>query len=514
MLVAAAAVVLAVVLVARGCGDDKGAPPVSRAAHLVPANALIYLHLSTDQSRPAVRDALATAKKFPSFARIDSAILGPLRRIGGGVSFERDVRPWLGKEASLALLDTATGTAGSLILLDVADHAKAQKFLDRAAGSAAAGTTVSGVKVQSFGGADVAFLGSTMVIGQTDSVQAAIRASKGSSLATLPAYRRATSDLAGGRVADAYVSPDGVTRLLTPQGGALGAAGALIDQPGLSGTALSLSPRGGDIALRIHSVVDVAAAKRAGRPRPTQFEPQLVDRVPRDALAYLGLTHLDRAGGRLLTAGLAGGGAGRTLTTVLQRAGKDLAGRGGLALAPLLQGEAAVWLIAAVPAPVLGITLQSQDAAATTAALNTLQPSFAKLLAPAGGAVPKWRTERIAGIDAQRLDIGRGAALLYAVFDGTVVVSTDPAGIVAARRRPGLGQAARFRAALRKRPSRVSSLVFLDFTQLLGLGERTGLSGSKAYLAVREDLRKVIALGAVATGGTSDSTTELMLDLS
>src|SRR5437764_10497609 len=40
-------------------------PPATGAAALVPADALAYVHLSTDPSRPAVRQALDLARRFP-----------------------------------------------------------------------------------------------------------------------------------------------------------------------------------------------------------------------------------------------------------------------------------------------------------------------------------------------------------------------------------------------------------------------------------------------------------------
>ena len=70
-----------------------------------------------------------------------------------------------------------------------------------------------------------------------------------------------------------------------------------------------------------------------------------------------------------------------------------------------------------------------------------------------------------------------------------------------------------FQATLGSRPDQVTSLVFLDFSQLLALGERTGLSDSRAYLAVRDDLRKVKAVGAAATGSGDESTTKVSLQI-
>ena len=94
------------------------------------------------------------------------------------------------------------------------------------------------------------------------------------------------------------------------------------------------------------------------------------------------------------------------------------------------------------------------------------------------------------------------------------MVSTSLAGVRAVKQRKGsLEDNPSFEATVGGHPEKVSSLVFLDFSQLLALGERTGLSDSRSYLAVREDLRKVKAAGAAATGSDSESTTELFIEI-
>jgi hypothetical protein len=100
------------------------------------------------------------------------------------------------------------------------------------------------------------------------------------------------------------------------------------------------------------------------------------------------------------------------------------------------------------------------------------------------------------------------------VFDGKLVVSTALAGIRAVRDRSGsLPDATSFEVTLGDHPSRVTSLVFLDFGQLLAFGERSGLSANPAYQAIGADLRKVRALGAAGTAGRTDSTTDITLEI-
>ena len=70
-----------------------------------------------------------------------------------------------------------------------------------------------------------------------------------------------------------------------------------------------------------------------------------------------------------------------------------------------------------------------------------------------------------------------------------------------------------FRSVVGSTSGRLSSLVFLDFDQLLRLGEQTGLNDSRAYQAVREDLRQVRAVGARSAGRGGDTTAEIRFRL-
>ena len=97
-------------------------------------------------------------------------------------------------------------------------------------------------------------------------------------------------------------------------------------------------------------------------------------------------------------------------------------------------------------------------------------------------------------------------------FDGKVAVSTSPKGIAAVRSNgKRLTDTDNWRKAVGNHPESLSSLLFLDFSRLLKLGEATGLSGSSAYQAAKADLQKVRAIGASTSGNDSESTAEISL---
>ena len=122
---------------ARGRGGDRGrrrararaararAPPATGAAAIVPADALAYVHLSTDPGRPPSRRARQARRALPRLAAARGRRAEPpapdRRRLELGVTSLTAIRPWLGKEASLALLAAPSGAVQPLVVLEVAD---------------------------------------------------------------------------------------------------------------------------------------------------------------------------------------------------------------------------------------------------------------------------------------------------------------------------------------------------------------------------------------------------------
>jgi hypothetical protein len=479
--------VLVAVLVVAGGGD--AAPPADAATRLVPENALVYVHVSTDTARQGTDAARALAEGFPSYTSLRDRLLHQLSAPKCPVS-ARDVR---GREAALALLDSSGGAAGSLVLVDTGRD-------QRDAGERRCGAV------------SVRHIGRFLAIGQPASLAqaSALAGGKGRSLADNPAYRRATAGLPAGRAADAWASADGVRRLLAPQGGLLGAAGILLDRPGLIGTAAGLTAADHRARLTLKSIVDPKAQGASGF---QAFSPTLAGNVPDTAMAYVGVKGIGGAAGRLLSAA---GGAG--LGNLLGTLGKQLGGSAGKLdprVLDLVREEVAVVITPAVPAPTLTLIAKAGDEAATRRALARLEAPLSKILTAGGGTQAVFRHQQVAGVPAAVMRLGTGAELAYAVFDHKLVVSTKTDGIAQAKAagRP-LTQTDAYRATVGNASGPVTSVTFLDFSQLLRLGEQTGLNDSRAYQAVKDDLHKVRAVGALASGSGDESTVELVLEIS
>jgi hypothetical protein len=560
-LVALAAVIAALsaaIVADSGAGADA---PATGAAAVVPSDALAYLHVSTDPGRPAVKRALALAERFPDFPLLREALLVRLSSItpssgivSGTVDFSSDIRPWLGKEAALALLSTTTASPASLIVLDVTDLARARRFLSRF--GPAGQSSYRGTAIQLFGIAtETAFVGHYLVIGNDAGVRAAIDTGSGRSpsLQGNSAYQRAVSGESDGRVIDAYASLDGVRRLLTSRGGVAGALGVLLYQPALDGVSVALTPQPGGVGVRVHSAFDpgLAALQRNGN-GSGEFSPSLASSIPSGATLMLDLTRLDQAAPRILGAAAALGVGGGVLP-LLRRLGAALQAEGVdvkrdilsifhtetvVAIVPTGDGSstgaygagasgggtagAGIFGSKALGTPANGrstlvIVARAPNEQHTRAALAALELPLAQLFPPPSngpGQAPVFNDRQVAGITARQFVLAAGLELDYAVFDGKLVLSTSLQGIAGVRRHArALVDDEAYRATLGDHPSRVTSLLFLDFNQLLSLGEQMGLIRGARYRTLRPDLRKVRAIGLSSTSGEADSTAELTLQI-
>lgn len=500
-LAAAVAVVMLVVagtvlLATRGGASG----PAEGAAALVPGRALVFLHADTDPNRAATRDAVKVLERFPALRTLRDRLFASLNRYGRGtqVDFVRDIRPWLGSEAALALLDTTATSAQSVIVLDVRDPRGAREFLQRL-GTPTGTARYRDAVITLFGSQSYAFVGHFLLLGPLDAVRAGIdaHADPGSSLARDAAYARATKDAPSDRVADAYVSVGGLRRLVVPGRGVLGTVGTLLDQPGLQGVAASLAAGGDHARIRVHWALAAGSpGVPAGLPlRP--FRTDLLGQAPAPVSALLDANGLDRLIPKLAT-------------RLSPRYAALVTG-----LAPLLADQAVVAAAPGAGRPDLLVVARTRDESRTRLALANLQVPLTSLLAPTGitgGQAPTFTQRPLAGYTAFQLRLGPGLELDYAVGKGQVALATSfdlLASLAGRGRRVASDSGVRQVLPARAGPS--TSLVFLALNQLLDLGEQTGLGQDPRYRAVREDLRRIRSLGLRTQSGEAESTAEINL---
>jgi len=402
------------VLVLSGSGE---VPPATGAAQVVPADALAYVHLSTDSGRPAVQRAQALARRFPDYPVAYAAAINRVTAIVGGGSSTVDsttgIRPWLGREAAFAVLDTATGSAPSLIVLDVANRARALRFLTGAGATPVAG--YDGIRIFGYpSGTELAFIRHYLVIGPDAGVRLAIAAGIGRarSLAADPAYQPAAAGEPAGRVLDAYLPAAGLRRMLEPRGGMIGALAGLLDRPALLGASLSLSAVSGGADVQIHSAVGGGSAPaRGSRARASSFAPTLQSILPAGATLTLDVDGLDRAAPALLRAAATAGFAA-DVAPLVARLGTALAAQGVSVhkITSIFDGETAV-AISPGPAPSLLIVARTSNEAATRRGLAQLEAPLTALF-PASvsgpGQVPGLADQQVGGVTVHELGLGPG----------------------------------------------------------------------------------------------------------
>ncbi len=509
-LAVAVAIAVAVVL-ATGAGGQ--APPATGAATLVPADALAYVNLSTDPSRPAVSDARKVAARFPGWPLLEAAALGRLGELVGGSSgpaVATAIRPWLGNEASLALIGGPNGTAQPLVVLEVAQAARARAFVNRA-GATPVGS-YDGARIMAYpSGGELAFVGQYLVAGSDAGVRGALDAARGRArtLARDPAYARAVAGEPADRVLDAYLPEAGIRQLLASRTGVAGAIGMLLDSPALQGAAISLSPTTAGVRVLVHRVLTARTAPARS------FTPTLQSVLPSGSSLMLDVDGLDRAAPGLLSAAATAGIAGN-VGPLLRRVGSALATEGVNLrhVESLFDGETAV-AISPGPSPALLIVSRVRNQAAARSELAALEGPVTALFSPsgsAGGQVPELTDRAVGGTTVHEVGLGPGLQLDYAVFNGMVVISTSGSAIDGvAQRVRSLDGDWTYRAALPERPNPLTSLVFGDVSRLLALGEQLGLASGAGTRELLPDLSRFRAIGMSSTNGENDTTTELNL---
>jgi hypothetical protein len=522
MLVVGVVIVLGAVagaLVASLGGDG----PATGAARLVPANALLYVHLSTDRSRPAVKQALDVAGRLPGYPGAAAGLEARLNALVGDSSSGgwAAIRPWLGREAAFAALNTASSTAGSLVILDVARPGLARRFLSGA--GATPDGRYRGVALLSYpSGTVLAFVAHYLVLGQAASVRAAIDTAAGriASLSGSSSYQQAAGDEPDGRVLDVYLSSAGVRRVLDPRPGLLGALGVLLNRSDLTGTAISLSAVPFGLRVYVHEALNPRLTPVNTSPA-APFTPTLAGAMPSGTQLLLDVGNLANAAPGVLRALAAAGVAGR-VQPLLSRLGGAL-GSQGIDLSQVLSvfsGEGAVAVTApenGASRPGLLILTRTSDPQSARVTLASLEGPLAQLFPPPSsgpGQAPEWIDLHINGITVHQLAVASGLNLDYSVFGHLAAVSTSLESIAGvARHRRALDQDSAYRAVLHGLAGDVSSLLFLDFSHVLGLGEQTGLISGAGYRALRPDLAKIRAVGLHSMAGEDDTTAELSLNI-
>jgi len=526
-LLATVALIWLVALPALPCRAPGGnvCPPSDHAIELVPDDALAYVHLNLDRDGDQLEAAQSVASRVPTLAqqaigRLASALPGPN---GASLDFRRDVEPWLGGEAALAILPAGGRVAQEVQLLRVGDEGDARKFASSIASGKPRASSYRGVEIQvDRRGLATAIVGGFLAIGTRGGVREVIDAQSGAdhtgSLADDRLAAEARDALPDDRLADLYLSKDGTSRLVADPSSPLATLAAVVNPGASRGVAAALVASDQGLELDIRSILDpgrVPAHPGFFSVFPS-FEPELAASLPPDSLGYLGIGDPGRAIGSLLgQASASEPGLAAALGGVAKGV-KALEGVGlERQLAPALGGEAA-FALAPSPrggsrTPILIFVGSGIDEELATKALVRLQGPVAKALGSSRRA-PAFSRQRVGGVTVHSLRLSSTLDLSYAIVDQALVIATDPAGVRAlSPGGPGLDDADPFREATAGLPSEVSTLGYLDLGGLIAIAERAGLAGDPAYETFAPEIRRLRALGLSVQASSHELSTDIRL---
>jgi uncharacterized protein DUF3352 len=508
------------------CGAPGGdaCPPADDAIALVPDDTLAYLHVNVDPGTEQYDQASSVAERVPTLA--DQATSRLLDRVPGPSGrppdFARDIQPWFGGQAALAFIPAGERAAEEVQLLQISNTQEATSF----AQSIATGTPKTSdyrdvpVSVDRRGLA-TADVGGFLAIGRESGVRDVIDARSTGSLADEPAAQAALDALPDDRLADAYLSPDGVDRLVGNPRGPLATLDAVIDPGATDGAAMALVASDSGIEVAVRSELDEARAKAepgffAAFP---PFDPTLTSSLPSDSLGYIGMAD-----------------PGKTLVSLIEQASADQPGlAAGVAtlvkrvkqlgkvdletdLLPSLGSEAAFALqpgAAGTGVPYLEFLSSGVDSARAGDALASLQAPIVAALNPSTGQVPTFEDHKVGDVTAHSVKLSPTVDLTYAIAGSILLVATDPAAVKQlAAGEGGLAGDAAFTEATGGLTSDVSLLAYLNLSGLLTLGEQAGLSRDPPYAAFAPELHKLSGLGVAVRESPTEFSTDLRLIVS
>ncbi len=488
VVVAAIVLIVTVAVPALPCsfpGGDSCAPD-DEAVALVPDDALAYMHANLDAETEQYSDFADLSERLPLFSgQIADRAAALLASPGTeSLDFDADVRPWFGGEVAVAILDDA-GEANPVVMIEISDGEGADDF----ASSLTSGDTV------------VEQVGRFLVIGSAAGVAAIEDVAADESLADDEAATSVRDELPEHRVADAWISPDGINVLITDSRSGLDALTPLLSPGASEGAALSIGAgeEGEGFELAVRSSLDPKRAKSAPGffAAFPGFEPALPEQLPADSLAYLGFADPGETVRELLAQ--AGEGAPgiaesfRDLTADLRaEAGLNL----GTDLIDALGEEAALTLDATSssessssagrPFPYLTFVSDNVDETGLREALAALQ-------APLGDVSTE---QQIAGVDARTLQVSPTVSVTYAIVDGVGIAATSPEAIGALTGGgAGLEETDRYSAAIEGFADEVSLIGYVNLGDLVALGEELGLAEDPVYATFAGEFRRLEALG-------------------
>ncbi len=484
-----------------GCGGDSKPSGAADPANLVPASASAYLAITVRPEGQTKANAERVAKALLGTDALGQAALELLgTKAGGlrGLSFEKDVDPWLGNRVAVALTANDASENDLLLVAASRDDDKARDALEKSARLPGEATFREvDYRRAANGSAAGAVLKGAVVLGSERAVQGAIAAvADDSVLGGAARYSAAIGELPPEGVATAYLDVSAVAEAI---GGLLGGGEtARLLKPVLSaqGDVIAARVSAGRDEIRIEAVgtgtgAGIAAVQAQGGAS------HAIRTLPADSWLALGISDVGKTVGVLLdgvasAGGLDAIGLNLVLSQIESSTGLNLRddvlawmGAGGLFVRGTRSGEVSGALV-----------VRSKDPAATRRALRKLRRSLDGL---PGGARP--RPLAAAGADEGvvltlgdlRLELAAaGERFVIAVGKGALAAAINP--------KAELKDAPGFKRAEQRLGDDLNAGFYVDLPQVADLIDRSG-GGQDGASLLAGVLRRMTQ---VAGGGKQD----------
>jgi hypothetical protein len=536
-------------------GGDACAPD-DDSAQLVPVDALAYVHLSIDSDSDQYEELSGFIDEVPGLAQqaIGRALAQVPGPAGSPAAYDRQIAPWFGGQAAVAIVPRGGG-AEQIQLLQEDDSAGAERYAASLAAGRARKDDYHGVEMTTDErGLSTASVGGFLVIGTADGVRQVIDAESGArgarSLGDDPVADQVRDDLPPERFAEAFISQDGIGKLIARQRGPLSSLEPFVDAGASRGAALSIGASEDGLEVAVRSALNPQRSKAdpgffAAFPR---FEPTLVERLGADALGYVGIGDPGKTVRQLIAQaaaeapGLAE--AFKELADRLRELGKvnveaqllpALGGEAAFGLEPGPEGnvppeqtttapaptpegleDAPIGVVPGEPpVPVLQFLADGVDSDKARGALASLQAPIAEALGTSASLqAPVFDRREIGGVDVQTLRVSPTVNLSYALSEDKLAIATQPSGVEEViTGEGGLSESDAFERATDEFPEEPSFLAYLHLEGLIRLGEREGLAEDPSYAAFAQEIRRLEALGVAVDAGAEAIDTDARLVL-
>jgi hypothetical protein len=454
-------------LVAVGCGSSGGGSEDADPAKVAPKSTLVYF---SAQVRPEgdQKDAVdSIAKKVLGVEdpgkRIQTLLDQSIKESDSKLTYEDDIKPWLGRRAAFAVTSFGSGQSDTqaAAILASKDNGKAQDAIDKLAEE----ETPKAVK-REYEGVDYRFSDETaigvvddfVVAGSEPGFKAVVDASKGDGLTDNKLYSDAAKD-ADDKLGFGFVDTKAVLSALGTSGQLPGGAESLQGLIGSGDQPITLSLAA--TATRI-TLEAVAAATKAAEAKPSE----LLTELPADSWLALGVSGLGTSIKNSLNQ--LGGGIGAGL---LQTYSQQLKQATGLDLEKDILptfGDLAVFVRGSGILTVGGgVVIKPEDPAAARRVLDKLPALIRQVGA---SARVKVASANIGGAKGLRVTLPDVPGSINAVLKGDrlVVAYTDAATREALAPKSKLGDSPDFQSANSSLGGAVPAL-FLSFPPIAEL---------------------------------------------